>query len=229
MRRLSIALILSALSLLPAWGQDVSITAVVQKSGLQWEEAIAALLLARVLDLDATFIIQTRKETATPVFVLGPAFVIAKASKRDIKEILSARGKGHGWGLIAHRLGVHPGVFNRSRIALDKLSDDDLIASVWLSVLTRTFPFSQDTLVRLQQQGLSWGDMVTVLQIAAGANTSPEQVLAHWRKERDWAKVREHFGVSPFWLPSPAKTSDLNPPNEKGKGPRGRGRGKASP
>jgi len=63
-----LAVVLSA----NAFAQEFSITAVVRKSGLSWEEAAAALLLAKVLGIDMTMIVTTRKETSTPIFVLAP-------------------------------------------------------------------------------------------------------------------------------------------------------------
>ncbi len=226
MRPLGWRLLLLLAALSWAWGNDFSITAVVRKSGLSWEEAAAALLLARALDLDATFIISTRKEAEKPVFALAPAFVIAKVGKKDIRQILKEHSKGHGWGVLAHRLGVHPGAFNQSRIALSKLKDDDLIACVWLMVLSQTFRIPQERVVELRKQGLTWGDIVTALQIASGANAPFERVLTHWRKEKDWAKVREQFGVSPDWLPSTSEQQSSSDKSAKRFPPsKGHGRG----
>ncbi|MFN3420670.1 MAG: hypothetical protein ACK40X_02960 [Armatimonadota bacterium] len=219
-------IVFNLLSLLCAnlFAQDFNITAIVRKSGLSWEEAAAALLLAKVLDVDMTMVISTRKETATPVFVLAPAVVIAKVGKKDLREIVKMRSKGHGWGVIAHRLGVHPGAFNQQRVALSKLSDDELIAAVWLTVLSQSFNIPTSQVVKLRQRGLDWGDIVATLQVSTASQSPPEKVIALWQEMgKDWSKVRSHFGVSPDWLPViKAKGSEAL---EKGRG-KGVGRGK---
>jgi len=222
MRRASVVLGLLFALLARSVAQDFSVTAVVQKSGLSWEEAAAALLLAKVLDLDMTMVISTRKETSTPIFILAPAVVIAKVSKKDLREIVKMKGKGHGWGVIAHRLGVHPGAFNQSRVALDKLSDDDLVAAVWVQVLTQSFGVAPSHVNKLRQKGLGWGDIIAALQVSAASQTPTEQVIALWQKMgRDWSRVRSHLGVSPDWLPAvKAKGSEGA---EKGRG-KGKGR-----
>lgn len=219
--------ILNLLILLCAnlFAQDFSITAIVQKNGLSWEEAAAALLLAKVLDVDMTMVISTRKETAMPVFFLAPAVVIAKVGKKDLKEIVKMRSKGHGWGVIAHRLGIHPGTFNQQRVALSKLSDDELIGEVWLSVLRQSFSVPASQIVKLRQKGLGWGDIIAVLQVSAASKLPTEKVIAHWQEmDKDWSKVRSHFGVSPDWLPPIKATSGEGVGKGRGKGV-GKGKG----
>ncbi len=224
MRQVNIVFGLLVVLLARTFAQDFNITAIVQKSGLSWEEAAAAILLARVLGVDMTMIISTRKETTTPVFVLAPAVVIAKVGKKDLREIVKMRSKGHGWGVIAHRLGVHPGAFNQQRVALSKLSDDDLIAAVWVQVLTQSFGTPTSQILMLRQKGLNWGDVIAALQISAASQSPPEKVIAHWQEMgKDWAKVRSHFGVSPDWLP-PVKVQG-GEVTGTGKG-RGAGKGK---
>jgi hypothetical protein len=214
-----LAVVLSA----NAFAQEFSITAVVRKSGLSWEEAAAALLLAKVLGIDMTMIVTTRKETSTPIFVLAPAVVIAKVSKKDLREIVKMRSKGHGWGVIAHRLGVHPGAFNQQRVILSKLSNEDLVASVWLSVLSQAFGIPTGQIAKFRQEGLEWGDVIALLQVSAASKTEPEKVLARWREMgRDWSRVRAHFGVSPDWLP---QIEVRESKQERATSPKGRGKG----
>lgn len=223
MKRISAVFSLLTILCAQSFAQDFSITAVVQKSGLSWEEAAAALLLAKVLDVDMTMVISTRKETAMPVFVIAPAVVIAKVGKKDLREIVKMKGKGHGWGLIAQRLGVHPGAFNKQRVALSKLSDDELIASVWTSVLTQAFNVPTSQIVKLQQRGLGWGDIIAALQVSSASKVPPEKVLVVWQEVgKDWNEVRNRFGVSPDWIP-PIKAQEQPSSTPKG---RGKGHGK---
>lgn len=38
----------------------------------------------------------------------------------SVDNILKHKSKGIGWGEVAHRLGIHPGEFNKARVALKK-------------------------------------------------------------------------------------------------------------
>ena len=220
-----VVFLLAASLLHAAWAQELSITAIAHKSGLSWEEAAAAVLLARVLGVDITMVISTRKETAMPVFVLAPAFVIGKVSKKDLREILKAHSKGHGWGAIAHQLGIHPGAFNQQRVALGKLSDEELEASVWLGVLSQVFRVPSEQVITLRQQGLPWGDVIAALQVASATQQAPEKVVALWRQsDKDWAKVRAKLSVSPDWLPVLQKSDGVEG-EAKGHG-KGKGKGR---
>lgn len=219
MKRWVVFLIAASL-LHAAWAQELSITAIAHKSGLSWEEAAAAVLLARALGVDITMVISTRKETAMPVFVLAPAFVIGKVSKKDLREILKAHSKGHGWGVIAHQLGIHPGAFNQQRATLSKLSDEELEASVWLGVLSQVFRVPSEQVITLRQQGLPWGDVIAALQVASATQQLPDKVVVAWRESgKDWSKVRARWNVSPDWLPTPKPhADDLSHPKGKGRG-----------
>lgn len=203
---------------------EFSVTAVIQKSGLSWEEAVAAILLAKTFDLDLTMIISTRRQSTTPVFVLAPAFVIAKVSKKDVKDILKERSRGHGWGVIAHRLRVHPGVFNKARVNMSRLGDPEIEVSVWLTVLSQAFGYPQSQIVALKRKGLDWGELIAVLQISSCARKSPDEVIKVWRKTKDWAKVRSHFSVPLDWLPDVKAQkegeSNLKGSPEHAKGPK---------
>jgi hypothetical protein len=143
---------------------------------------------------------------------MAPAIVIVSASKRDLREILALRRKGRGWGVIAHQLGVHPGAFNKRRVALTKLSDAQIEAAVWQQVLAQIFAVPPPQIIVLRQKGLSWGDVLAALQVAAAARMTPEAVLVVWRNAgKDWAKVRAHYGVSPDWLPPVSGMGELKP------------------
>ncbi|MCS7264120.1 MAG: hypothetical protein NZ805_04735 [Armatimonadetes bacterium] len=194
---------LVAILLNHALSQEWNITAMVQKSGLSWEEAAAALLLAKVFDVDMTIIMSTRKEIGMPVFVIAPAVVIAKVGKKDIRKIVKMKSKGEGWGVIAQRLGIQPGAFNKQRVALNKLSDEDLIAAVWIQVLVESFGVPPSQIVMLKRKGLDWGDVIANLQVSNASQLPPEKVLAIWQEMgKDWSKVRSQLGVSPDWLPT---------------------------
>lgn len=205
MRVLRNGLLWCAVHLLLAWSaaadEGVSLTAVVQKHNISWEEALGGVLLARALDLDVTVVFSTCKATGSSIFPLAPAFVLSKESRKNVQEILKRhRGKA-GWGSIAHQLGVHPGAFNKTRVWLSKASDDEVVEALWILVLGRYFDFSSRQLRNWRRQGLTWGDVVAALHIASGAGISPKKVIAAWRENKNWDRVRSQFRVSPNWLP----------------------------
>ena len=123
-------------------------------------------------------------------------------------------------------MGVHPGVFNQQRVVLSKLSDEDLVASVWLNVLSQAFSVPTAQIAKFKREGLEWGDVIALLQVSVASKTEPEKVLIRWREmERDWSRVRAHFGVSPDWLPQIEK-QERNREQEGSPKGHGKGRGK---
>ncbi len=207
--------------------QQWSVTAIARKEGLTWQEAVGVILLAEVLDVDVTLILTTRREAKQPVFAIAPAIVIGSVTGRSPSSILAEKSKGQGWGVIAHRLGLHPGMFNKHRVWLEKASDDEFGLAVWGLVLTKAFGIGQDQITSWQKMALSVPDMMALAQAAQGSKTPPDKVLDLWKKEKDWDKVRAKLGVSADWLP-PVRKGDkaAGRPDHPGVGKeKGRGRG----
>ncbi|MCH8274324.1 MAG: hypothetical protein IH851_06005 [Armatimonadetes bacterium] len=198
---------------------DLSLTAIVHKHGLSWEEALGAVLLADALGLDATLIVGTRKSLGATVFELAPAFAMHKHSGRGIRGIWNQHRRGHGWGVIAQEMGMHPGAFNKSRVRQRKANDAEFEAVIWIGLLSRRYGLTPERISGLRGKGLQWGDIAASLHIAAAAKKEPEAVLARWRKHRNWDRARSDFGVPEEWASQKSRRGG----RKKGKGHKGDG------
>ena len=112
----TICIALAGLALLASPGKsmaDVSVTVIAQTHHLSVAEAAAAVVIADALGLDATFVISTGRRCNAPLVVLGPAYVISYYTRVPVVTVWGHHKRGEGWGQIAHRLGMHPGTFNK--------------------------------------------------------------------------------------------------------------------
>ncbi len=210
-----------------ALGQTWSVTALVEKKNVSWEEALGAVLLADLLDLDATFILSTGRETQTSVFVLAPALVIYRDVGVDPLVLLRKHRQGKGWGVLAHELGVHPGVFNKTRVGLSSARDGEIEGAIWLSLLGERYGADGQVVSALRARGLGWGDVLAVIHIGHYSRKGPWDVVKVWEKRgKRWDKVCEEFGVS---LEAP-RGRKKEPKEGAGKGAgRGKGHGGGKP
>jgi len=69
--------------------------------------------------LGSSFVEQLVKQgfTFTDIYYLG---FLHKLTGKSVGDLVKEKNQGLGWGVIAQRLGIHPGEFNKARIALKK-------------------------------------------------------------------------------------------------------------
>lgn len=161
-------------------------TAVVSKSNLSPLEAAGAIILADALGLDATFIVGTRQQIGVPIYELAPVFVLYKDSHVAPVTIWK-RKKNRGWGEIAHELGVHPGDFNKARVAGCPIE-----RWVWMDAVNRRYDWKADDWKRYQ----SWKqeDVVALAYYSNGDRNRARSMAATYSKTKDWKSVTHQHG-----------------------------------
>lgn len=175
---------------------DVSVTALMSKHNVSWTEAIGAALLADALGIDATFVVSTGRRMGVSVYDLAPAIVIHQHSGRDIAYIWEMnKKKKKGWGVIAHELGIHPGVFNKNRQWLMSARDDEFVSAIWIHSMHRATGFPVNTIAAWRARGLDLPGTVATVHIAYATKQPAPVVITQWQRTRDWNKVRGHFGL----------------------------------
>lgn len=203
-----------------AFDQGLSVTAVMQRHNVTWTEALGAVLLADFLGLDATFILSTGERAQASVFVLAPALVIYREGGSDPIVLVEKHRKGRGWGVLAHELGVHPGIFNKTRGGLLSAKDAEIEGSVWIRLLSERYGVDSRTVNALRSRGLSWGDVLAVIHVGYYTKKGPHEVLKFWEhRGKSWGGVCKELRVS---LEAPkhesARASGKGSGSGKGKG-----------
>ena len=115
------------------------------------------------------------------VFEAAPCFSMSHYSRRPIGDVWKLRQQGLGWGQIAHRLGMHPGQFNKLRKS--GAFDRDRI---WGSILKERYGARDGDILSIKKKGGSMEDAVHAHIIAHKSGGSASEVFDHYRKGRDW-------------------------------------------
>ncbi|MCL6624578.1 MAG: hypothetical protein K6T17_08200 [Fimbriimonadales bacterium] len=206
---------------LPAlvFGHQWNVTVLMQKSNVTWEEALGAVLLADLLDLDATFILSTQKEVRDSVFVFAPALILYRHTGVEPKVLWNKRCAGKRWGVLAHELGVHPGVFNKARVGLLSVKDEEVEGAIWLSILVKRYGADARVVSDLRSRGLGWRDVIAVIHVGHHTGRKPQEVAKAWEKRgRQWDKICREFRV-PLEPPRESERKGLGgKPASQGKG-----------
>lgn len=165
-------------------GLAQSVEQIMQRHGLSWEEALAARLLADEVQAPIPALIEARKSTGLDIFRLAPAAVI---QPRTPQNPAALHAKGHGWGVIAHRLGIHPGTFNKMRKGLKDVPDRDLEDDIWRRILIRRYGISESELNRIRKSR-NWNDIVPAVHISKTKRIKIDSLVT--RRMESWDRYR---------------------------------------
>lgn len=170
-------------------------------------EAAVIAILADHFGWDLNLVIKVRREGDLGPEDLVALFVLLNlAGSRDVDLVVGLRGEGHGWGVIAHRLGIQPSVFNqlRRRVlgALAALrrgkweSDKDFGEGLFIIVLSDYFGVEAPTIYQRFEKGNSLADLVLALAFGKKIGVEWVKVMDERKKEgKSWLEEAEALGV----------------------------------
>lgn len=122
-------------------------------------------------------------------------------------QVAASRSRGHGWGVIAHDLGIHPGTFNQMRKGLDpgKARDRDLedAALQWFIATYHGAP--RRDVSRWKSRGHSPVHIFVALDLASKCGAAPADVLALRHRGKSWQAIAANLGLSASDLQQPSK------------------------
>ncbi len=150
---------------------------------------------------------------------------LVKATNLNIDCILELRKRhGWGWGEMAHRLGVHPGTFNKARVWLKK-QDYSVGEDLLLIILAGYWGVPLGHVRALRAHHYPARDIALSANIAAHSGKSLGETLRLRSSGNSWKAVASQFGVSEAKLKDPMKArGDAKAEHGKGKD-QGKGKG----
>lgn len=170
------------------------------KREISLEEAAIAAVVAKSLNLDVNYLFGLSRDYGMPVYRIAPCLYLDRYSDRDFNHIYTLRQQGLGWGEIAHRLGIHPGTFNKMR----KKGDFERV--IWGDMLYKGYGYKPEDLVGLLDPKTDW----------------KKWVVAGVTSNGDRAKFKGRLNKPS----TPAKMFDSHPSETHGSQGKGKGKGK---
>lgn len=131
-------------------------------------------------------------------------FYLAKTSRRTPVYIYQLRSKGHGWGVIAKQLGLHPSAARW----LNKGNAPDIYVT---RVIANHYGLPHERVLLLREKGYKTTEIALAVNVAYKSNRDVSEVLEMRGKGRKWQEVGADLRAGGRELGEPAKV-------EKGKG-----------
>ncbi len=171
---------------------------------------------------------------------IGLASILGTPAWADTNILISIviriggwRSQGIGWGEVAHRLGVHPGAFNKDRVWLQKHAgrdtDDDFRLIVFAVVIQKWFKVPSPEVIVVFKAGQPHIDVFAAVYLGSQVGKPWTQLLREKPKKPDgWVALFAGNNVQvkrPKLAPGrakpkeapPGKAGELVPPGKAGK------------
>jgi len=201
----------------------VAAAVVVTPQDHQLETALAVGLLAAFFDVPVAVVVPLYPRYGFDNSALLLAIFVN--SGRPIAFIEREHSRGIGWGEVAHRCGVHPGVFNQQRVWAKK-NDGPVAVSFGNGVLGRCYGIAPASVQTYRNRGYAFPHILLGLNVSRQTGHSMEVVLKSRERESSWAATGKHFGVNAEKVksaPAPKQKFGKGKGNSQGQGNQGKG------
>ena len=235
MKKLAILVLATSIAI-PAMSQSFA-DKLVNQYRVGYDEAVLLGGLARDFGITDSNIFDLRNRYGYRNDDMINALYVNKYGRTNWDDIYRMRQSGMGWGQIAHRIGMHPGEFNKMRKNQRWNSDRDMADDLWRDRLNKRGSRSSDV-DWARNQGFSYRDAYIADQIARANDARFPTVLNRYRQDRAWSNsilrggsggpartIKDEIGRSGTKKASTPKRSSGNSGNKKADENRGRGNG----
>lgn len=153
-------------------------------------EKVLTVVIADRFGIDTREVIEIRRDSRLGYPELGGLLSGSYHMNAQAREVARLRRQGLGWGQIAHRIGMHPGQFNKLRNA----GAFDTSRS-WSGALSQRFGVREDEIIRVQRTAGRLEDVVAAVILAKATGRSPQQVYDAYKTVKDWDRLEDRYNV----------------------------------
>jgi len=119
---------------------SVQIEPFMTQNNLSYEDAAAALAIARMTGMTPEVVLSTRGAgVSTPYYELAPAYMISWQTGRPYSEIVGMYNGGQSWQQIARDLSVPVMFWNPNGVDTTSWTNSDFENAMWQSMLMSTY------------------------------------------------------------------------------------------
>lgn len=179
-------------------------------NNMTWEDAAAALALARAYNMQPDMIITQRGTVTSPYFDLAPAYMIASQSGKPFTEIWQMYNNGTTWMDIAHQLNVSPTYYNPSSTDMTSWTNTDFQNGVWTYILQNSYKMTPEDFTYFNEQHVPMNQVVVADVYGMEANRPVRDIYTDYTKYNDWPKMYQSY--------SSTTTTSMMPANKGNQG-----------
>ncbi len=153
-------------------------------------ETIAKEIIAAKFGISKSEV--SRILTASRLSLNDVAPILSASSNGQVRPdtVWKLRRKGLGWSQVAQRIGMHPGTFNKLRVAGAFDS-----GKIWSNALTNKFAVTGSDIAAVQKRGASPQDTIAAILIAKASYRTTPIVYEEFRKAGKWELIRRKNDV----------------------------------
>jgi len=205
---LAVGVVLSASALLPTGAHaDLDLRIGVAATDVSLGDALLVGAVGEFFGLETTVVPSFREERDLSLPEILVMMYLARLAGCEPLHVYEAKGRGHGWGQVAHELGIHPGTFNKLRKGFDpgKADDASFEEAVFIWTMAQYYERKPDDLWALRNQKQPFLGIFLALDLSSKSGKSANDLLRKRKDSTSWKALAGSLGVSEDRLKHPGK------------------------
>lgn len=153
-------------------------------------EKIATTVLADKFGIDNREVIVLRERTGGTVYDLAPYYEMSHYGRTSPSRVYELRRSGLGWGQVAHKIGMHPGTFNKLR--KQGAFDRDRF---WTNNYRDRFGVQEQQITVLRRSGGSLEDVLGAIVLGKLTRQSPQTIYDQFKTDQSWTTISTRYNA----------------------------------
>jgi hypothetical protein len=151
-------------------------------------EKIGVEILSDRFGINTRDILGIQRDRDDDIWDLGPTLSMSRYGRASASDVQRMRASGMGWGEIAHRIGMHPGTFNKLR--KQGYFDRD---PFWDDVIRRRYGTRQEDIDLIRRRGGGIDDILGSVIVGKASSRRPTEVFDRYRSDKSWDKTADRY------------------------------------
>lgn len=153
-------------------------------------EKIATTVLADKFGIDTRDVVVLHDRVGGSVYDLAPYYEMSHYGRTSPSRVYELRRSGLGWGQVAHKIGMHPGTFNKLR--KQGAFDRDRF---WTSNYRDRFGVQEQQITVLRRSGGSLEDVLGAIILGKLSKQNPQNIYDQFQTDRSWTTVSTRYNA----------------------------------
>lgn len=172
---------------------DGNIVTFVQNNNLSYEDAAAAMAIARAYNMDPAAVLAARGTISAPFYQLAPAYMIQQQSGKPLSDIWNMYNNGMTWMQIANQLNVPATYYNPTSADTSNWNNDTFNQGVWQYMLQNNYAMTPDDFNYFTTNHVPMNEVVVGEVLSRQDNRPIRDVMTAYNGNNDWSALQNQF------------------------------------
>jgi hypothetical protein len=172
----------------------VQIGSFMSDNNLSWEDAAAAIALARATGVQPSDILTARGGVTTSFYELAPAYWLARRTGEPYSRIIEMYNGGQTWMDIARSMNVSNWFFNPDDRDTSAWTNADFTDAVWRNILSTHYAMTPSDYDYVVAEHIPWNEMVVAEVVGLETSQPARDIWSTYASNgNSWTVVQTQY------------------------------------